>query len=190
MYHTYLDLNDFLQHSGRVADARVYVQPSRRSQALHGGVVAAITSTILVTALAHEEGRPILLARLVGEAAELWPDAPSIAAALNIRADVAADLVRAALRGAGLIVEPGVLLEPGMFDDLAKFQTTHDLWHLVGDARHPGSPSGCRSTAAGRRMIDTAVTPATRSPIMHRSGRITRTPRGQRSVGSAITRRR
>jgi hypothetical protein len=151
MYRTYLDLNDFLQHSGRIADGQVYVQPSRRSQALHGGVVTASTSTILVTALAHEAGHPIILvARLVVEAAELWPDASSVAAALNARASAATDLVRAALRGAGLRVEPGVLLEPSMFDDLAKFQTTHDLWHLVGDARDIPS----RRLVAGPRTQD------------------------------------
>ncbi len=68
-------------------------------------------------------------------------------AALTSHIAAASDLVRDALGRAGLTVEPGILLEPGMFDDLAKFRTDHDLWHVVaGDTRSVAA----RQLVAGR----------------------------------------
>ena len=151
MYRTFLKLSDFITACALAEEGRVYVQASQSSQKLQG-IIDAVTSTVLVTALTHELREPIILVgRIVVEAAQLWPDSAAASEALNDRSRVAADLVGQALARAGLEVRPGILLVPGLFDDLAKFHTDHDLWSFAGDARD----------IAARRLVPAPDTLAT-----------------------------
>lgn len=115
MYVVYLDLNEFLDHAGPVVHLDVQCV----------GVELTREAVLVLTSPATPQG-PIHGARVVVVDRGLWLFSVDTAVQACVRQ--ARELVGACLTHRGFSVAPGMCLAPGMYDDLRKLETVHDLF--------------------------------------------------------------
>ena len=128
-YVIHLDFESFLAQAATIAigDAPIYVQDYAATTIAHG-IPHTLASSIVVTYA--DVGGTVHAARLLVETATLLvADQRAVHAALRRRTALARLLVQDALAAhvcAG--VQDGLLLVPGLREDLNHFETDHDLW--------------------------------------------------------------
>lgn len=115
MYVVYLDLGEFLDHAGPV----VHLDVQCVGQELTREAVMVLTSP------ATPQG-PIHGARVMLVDRGMWLFCERTAVQACVRQ--ARELVGAYLTQRSFSVAPGMCLEPGMYDDLRKLETIHDLF--------------------------------------------------------------
>jgi hypothetical protein len=142
MYVIHLDWTDFidaghhawstLQEPYNVA----YVQPyskTHRQNGIETGYSSIITTTY------RDYTNTVHAARLIVEFIDTFafrPDQP-LPEQVFQRTQAAVDQICRALNRAGAVVEFGLMLVPGLRDDLDYFRTNHKLWHFEGDVKDP-----------------------------------------------------
>lgn len=137
-YVIHLDLESWLEQAAvtRGGDEPIYVQDLATYGDIHG-VRARITSQVIATYA--DVGGTIHAARLIVEHASLLGDVATVREAVRRRARQALALVTSAIRARYPDPpRPGLLLTPGLREDLFTIETDHDLWAWQ-DARDVGS---------------------------------------------------
>lgn len=134
-YVLHFDLADILAmvDEVNVGDEAIYLQDYQTTASSHG-LPSHVTSQIVMTY--KDRGMNIHAARIVIETASLLrsrDEQHAVAHALQARAAQAVRLVRAHLPGDW--IRRGMLLEPGLYDDLKTIETSHDLWSWTGDQK-------------------------------------------------------
>ena len=114
MYVLYLHLKDFLDHAGPV----VHLQSIQSSTRLFE--VSAVFLTSQVDPYGPVHGARIVVVREPSPSYEAGVTDACVVPAVQCLADAITDR--------GRLLEPGVCLVPGLFDDLEKIVTAQHLW--------------------------------------------------------------
>jgi hypothetical protein len=124
-YVIHLSLESFIAavQVSDVGDEPIYVQETSKPRYVHQ-IQMGIESIITVTAA--DVGGTIHAARIMVEYADLIGREAETRQAMGERLVQALKLVRAALPGDQF--REGVMLAPGLLDDLQRFKCSHDLW--------------------------------------------------------------
>ena len=128
-------------------DEPIYVTHLLHTHTTHG-IRSAVTSFLLATY--QDIGKNVHAVRIVVERASTLGDEHVILAKVRERATTALAALTARLPGP--IQHHALVLCPGLYEDLKRFETEHDLWRWEGDTRDPRD----------RQLVPTPLSPRSR----------------------------
>ena len=133
-YIIHFDLDSFVAQAETtgVGDEPIYLThlvETRDTQGIPSSVVSVLIATY------QDSGKNVHAARIVVERASLLGEQRRVVACVRERAAIALDVLEARL---SLPAQRyAVMLAPGLYEDLKRFETDHNLWRWEGDLREP-----------------------------------------------------